>query len=524
MNAARHHQRSGGINGRPNGMNKEIFINVTEHEKRVAILTNKRIEEFLIERPDNIKNLVGNIYKGKVDAVLQGMGAAFINIGLEKNGFLYVTDVVKDPLNFEKILDEGQEEEQDRHDRQQKPMPSITTLLKRNDEVLVQVVKEPIGTKGPRLTTHISIPGRFLVLMPFDNHIGISKRIEAREERDRIRKILEDLKVPKDVGIIVRTAAIGASIKDFSRELRYLLNLWNHIKGRARRVKPPQLIHQEYDIILRIARDVFTTDVAKLEIDSRQEFKRISHFLRMLAPHLRPRLRLHSDRVALFEKHDVERQVAKIYDRIVQLKSGGYLIFDQAESLVAIDVNSGKFVGKRNLEDTAFKTNMEAAEEIPRQLKLRDLGGIIIIDFIDMERHEHRKTIFKTLERHLENDKAKTKILNISSIGLVEMTRQRVRKSIESKSYQKCPYCGGRGIIKSIPTVSIELMRKLEAFLQTAKSREVFVSLHPDVAAHVSVPERSMIRPLEKRFHKYIRIIEDPSLHIEDIKIEEKAR
>ena len=181
-------------------------------------------------------------------------------------------------------------------------------------------------------------------------------------------------------------------------------------------------------------------------------------------------------------------------------------------------------MGKRNLEDTAFKTNMEAAEEIPRQLKLRDLGGIIIIDFIDMERHEHRKTIFKTLERHLENDKAKTKILNISSIGLVEMTRQRVRKSIESKSYQKCPYCGGRGIIKSIPTVSIELMRKLEAFLQTAKSREVFVSLHPDVAAHVSVPERSMIRPLEKRFHKYIRIIEDPSLHIEDIKIEEKAR
>ena len=501
-------------------MQREIFISIAQHEKRVAILEDKCIEEFYVERPDYV-NLVGNIYKGRVESVLPGMGAAFVDLGLEKNGFLYVADVVTGISSYEKLLEEGSDEEIEKIEKQ-KPLPSITALLKKGDEVVIQVVKEPIGTKGARLTTHISIPGRFLVLMPFDNHIGLSKRIESRQERDRIRKIIEELKLPKDIGFIIRTAAQGASQKDFFRESRYLLNLWQHIKARARKARPPQLIHEEYDLVLRVARDIFTSDVSKLEIDSRGDFKRVSRFLRILAPHLRPRLRFHSENAPLFEKFNIEKQISKIYDRIVQLKSGGYLIFDQTESLVAIDVNSGKFVGKRNLEDTAFKTNVEAAEEIPRQLKLRDLGGIIIIDFIDMEFADHRRTVFKTLERHLESDKAKTKILNISSIGLVEMTRQRMRKSIEGKSYQKCPYCNGRGIVKSVPTISLELMRKLEQALVDTKSRDIFVSLHPEVAYHVSAPERNMIKPLERRFRKAIRVIEDPNLHIEDIKIEQK--
>ncbi len=502
-------------------MQREIFINVTQHEKRVAILENKRIEEFYVERPDIQKSLVGNIYKGRVDSVLPGMGAAFVNIGLGKNGFLYVTDVVAGAAGYDKLCEEGVAEEDAAPAEKGKSFPPINELLKKSDEVLVQVVKEPIGTKGARLTTHVSIPGRFLVMMPFDNHIGLSKRIESRAERDRIRKIIEELKLPKEIGFIVRTAAQGATLRDFMRESRYLLNLWNHIKTRARRVKPPYLIHQEYDIILRVARDIFTNDVSRLDIDSKNEFRRISRFLRILAPHLRPRLRFYSERMPLFEKHDIEKQVEKIYDRIVQLKSGGYLIFDQTESLVAIDVNSGKFVGRRNLEETVFKTNLEAAEEVPRQLKLRDLGGIIIIDFIDMEYPEHRRNVFKTLERNLEDDKAKTKILNISSIGLVEMTRQRVRSSIESKNYQKCPYCNGRGIVKAIHTVSIELIRKLESALQDSRAREVFVSLHPDVACHMASPERNMIRPIERRFRKTIRVIEDPSLRIEDIKIDQ---
>lgn len=502
-------------------MAKEIFINVASQEKRVAILENKRLEEFYTERPDYV-NLVGNIYKGKVDSVLPGMGAAFVNIGLEKNGFLYVSDAAAGMGSGEKLFGEETEDDDisEKMERQ-KHLPSISEILKKGDDVLVQVVKEPIGTKGARLTTHISLAGRFLVLMPFDNHIGISKRIEDRKERDRIRKIFEELRLPKDIGFIVRTAAIGVAQKDFAREARYLLRLWHHIKSRAGRAKPPQIIHAEYDIVLRVTRDIFTSDFSRLDVDSKNDFKRISRFLRILAPALRSKVRFHGERMPLFEKFDIERQIDKIYSRIVNLKSGGYLIFDQTESLVAIDVNSGKFVGKRNLEDTAFKTNLEAAEEIPRQLKLRDLGGIIIIDFIDMEIPEHRRNVFKTLERALENDKAKTNILNISSIGLVEMTRQRVRKSIEGKSHQKCPYCDGRGIVKSIPTVSIELLRKLERVLQDARSRDIFVSLHPEVAYYAASPDKNMIKPLERRFRKNIRIIEDPKLHIEEIRIEE---
>jgi ribonuclease G len=457
-------------------MHREIFINVSQHEKRVAILENKRIEEFYVERPDSV-NLLGNVYKGRVDSVLPGMGAAFVNIGLEKNGFLYVSDVTGDSSGYDMLGDSSEEDRRDNKPRGKQP--SISELLKKGDEVLVQIVKEPISTKGARLTTHISIPGRFLVLMPFDNHIGLSRRIEAREERDRIRKIIADLKLPKDLGFIVRTAAQGVSLKDFQRESRYLINLWNNIKAKARRVKPPSLIHQEYDLVLRVARDMFTDDVSRLDVDFNVDFKRISHFLRILAPHLRPRLKFHHDRVPIFEKFDIEPQIEKIYNRTVQLKSGGYLIFDQTESLLAIDVNSGKFVGKRNLEDTAFRTNMEAAEEVARQLKLRDLGGIIIIDFIDMEYGEHRKSVFKTLEKHLEGDKAKSKILNISPIGLVEMTRQRVRRSIESKSYQNCPYCNGRGMVKSIPTVAIELMRKLERALADIRGRDAYITLNP---------------------------------------------
>jgi len=501
-------------------MSKEIFINIDSQEKRVAVIENKRMEEFYIERL-NIVNLVGSIYKGRVESVLPGINAAFVNIGLEKNGFIHVSDVVGGFSGYEELLEEEAAEEVEKKGDKDKPLPPINEVVKKGDEILVQIVKEPIRTKGARLTAHISIPGRFVVLMPFDNHIGVSKRIGDRAERDRIRKILQELKLPKDVGIIVRTAAGGVNKKDIFREVRYLTHLWNEIKNKTKKTRAPHLIHQEYDIVLRVVRDLFTEDVQKLEVDSRDEFNKILKFLKIYSPQLRSRVKFYSESVPLFEKFDIERQIDKIYNRNIQLRSGGYLVFDETESLVAIDVNSGKFVGERNLEETAYKTNLEAAEEIPRQLKLRDMGGIIIIDFIDMESHEHRKSIFRTLERHIASDKAKTKILSISSIGLVEMTRQRMRQSIEGKSYQKCPYCAGRGTVKSASTISIELMRKLVQMLAETKARGVFVSLHPDVASYVVAPERNMIKPLERRFRKTIRVIDDPNRHIEDIKIEE---
>lgn len=499
-------------------MPKEIYINVDHHEKRLVVIDNKKIEEFYVEGQNSV-NLVGNIYKGRVESVLPGIDAAFVNIGIGKNGFLYVSDVEKDASDFDRLLDEEAGVYPEKKDGQKRQ--SISAVLKKGDEVLVQVVKEPISTKGARLTTHISIPGRFLVLMPFDNRIGLSKRIEDHKERDRIRKIIEELKLPQDIGFIVRTAAIGASQKDFFRETRYLLRLWQHIKYKAKKAKPAQLIHQEYDIILRAARDIFTNEVVKLEVDSKIDFKRISKFLAVSSPHLRSRLKFYKESEPIFEKYDIERHVEKIYSRIVHLKGGGYLVFDETESLVAIDVNSGKSVSHKNLEETAFRTNLEAAQEIPRQLKLRDIGGIIIIDFIDMESSGHRKTVFKTLENALENDKAKTKILNISSIGLVEMTRQRARRSIEGKSYQKCPYCNGRGTIKSAATVTADLTRQLARVLSHTRAREVFVSLHPSVASYVFMPEKNMIKPLEKRFRKHIRIIEDPNQHMEEVKIEQ---
>lgn len=502
-------------------MAKEIYINVDPHEKRVAVMENKRIEEFYIEGGRST-NIVGSIYKGRVESVLPGINAAFVNMGLEKNGFLHVSDVVTAGSSYEKILEGEREEESQNLPDREKPLPHINEVLKKGDEILVQVVKEPIRTKGARLTSQISIPGRFIVLMPFDKHIGLSKRIEDKPERERLRKIFEELKLPKEEGFIVRTAAIGASKRDIFREVRYLTHLWHHIKNKARRSKTPALIHQEYDLVLRVARDLFTNDVLKLEVDSRNEYKDIMRFLRIYSPYLRPRVKFYNEKAPMFEKYDIEKQIAKVYSRIVQLKSGGYLVFDEAESLVAIDVNSGKFVGERNLEETAYKTNLEAAEEIPRQLRLRDLGGIIIIDFIDMEYPNHRKSVFKALERRLEDDKAKTKILNISSIGLVEMTRQRMRQSIEGKSYQKCPYCGGRGTVKSASTVAIELTRKLMPFLEERRYREIFVYLHPEVAAYVGAPERNMLKPLERRFRKIIRIIESAGQRIEDIKIEHK--
>jgi len=500
-------------------MSREIFINADSYEKRVAIFDNKRLEEFYAER-DASANIVGNIYKGSVESVLPGIEAAFVNIGLEKNGFLYVSDVVADSSSYEKFLNEEAGEEIQRADKGGS-FPSINEVLKKGDEVLVQVVKEPIRTKGARLTAHVSIPGRFIVLMPFDNHIGLSKRIEDPKERDRIRKMLEELKLPKDLGFIVRTAASGASKTDLFRETRYLIRLWQEIKNKAQRAKPPQLVHQEHDLILRIVRDMFTNDVVRLEVDSKDELKRILKFLGIYSPYLRPRVKFYRDRVPIFEKFDIERHIDKIYNRIINLKSGGYLVFDETESLVAIDVNSGKMVKGRNLEETAFRTNLEAAEEVTRQLKLRDIGGIIIIDFIDMENHSHRKSVFKALERHLEDDKAKTKILNISSIGLVEMTRQRMRQSVEGKSYQKCPYCNGRGSVKSASTISIEFTRKLGISLAETKARGVFVYLNPEIASYVSDPKRNMVKPLERRFRKTIRIIEDPRRHIEDVKIEE---
>jgi len=498
-------------------MLKQILINVEPQEKRVAILEGNSLEEFYIERTEQPR-LVGNIYKGKVDNILPGMGAAFVELGLQKNGFLHASDVVDRPSDFADLIDEME--------ALPKPKPKTSSvkiehLLKKNDSLLVQIVKEPLGTKGPRLTTHISLPGRHLVLVPYENHVGISKKIAHGADRQRIKKMLGSLRIPKGVGVIVRTAAAHCSMRQLSGEFNYLLKLWNTVRTVEKTAKPPMLIHQEHDLLLRVVRDIFTKDVKNLLVDSREEYAKILHFVRSLLPNLRMRVKFYKGTTPLFERYGIEKEIAKIYENRIYLKRKGYIVIEQTEGLVAIDVNTGRFTGKRDLEETAFTTNMEAAKEIARQIRLRDIGGIIIIDFIDMESREHRHQVFRTLTDALKRDKAKTKVLSISVIGIVEMTRQRMRKSVESVYYKICPYCGGRGSVKSVVTMSIEAKRKLEHVLKGKPSKQMIIYAHPDVIKNLLTQDRSSISYLENRFKSKIILREDSKFHIEDLKIAE---
>jgi len=495
-------------------MHREILISSEPQEKRVAIIEGGQLEEFYAERT-NAQRIVGNIYKGKVQSITSGIGASFVDIGMGKSGFLYVSDVVGTSPELEENVElVVRRKPRNEHKR-------IEDVIKKDQEVMVQVTKEPFGTKGPRLTTKISLPGRYLVLMPKDSRIGISKKIESRQERDRLRQILDTLNIPEDVGVIIRTAGQGKTKKDFARDLNFLFKLWKQIKVNLIRVKAPALLHQEHGLVFRVMRDLFTEAVDKVTVDSKDDYREMMHYAGQLMPHLRRRIQLYTDIEPLFENKHVEEKIEKIYDRKVALKSGGYLIIEQTESLVAIDVNSGRYVGKKDVEETVFNVNMEAAKEVAKQIKLRDLGGIIVIDFIDMNTADHRKKVFHALEEELKKDKAKTNILHISELGLIQMTRQRSRKPFESVVYQVCPYCQGKGATKSVQTMAISATRKARAFFSDNRNvRKIEIIVHPDVAARLFNEDRAYIDSLQKRYRAIINVKLDPSLHIEQVKIE----
>lgn len=503
-------------------MHKQIIVSIESQEKRVAILEDNALEQFFVERTDHQK-VAGNVYKGKVTAILQGMGAAFVELGLEKNGFLHVSDVIERPLEMEELLSESIEGPKPKKPQKHHKghMPNITNLLKKGQEIVVQVVKEPIGTKGARLTTHISLPGRYLVLMPYETRVGISKRIAKHSERSRIRKEITSLNLPKDMGLIVRTAGSDASRRAFANEVRYLLKVWDKIKGAKERNPAPSLLHQEHGLVFRVVRDVFTADINKLIMDDKDEYRRTIRYVNSIIPSLRLRLKFYRGSMPLFERFGIEKEIAKLYENRIYLKNRGYIIIEQTEGLVAIDVNTGGFVGKKNLEETAFITNMEAAREIARQIRLRDMGGIIVIDFIDMERKEHRNQVFEALKNSLKRDKARSKVLNISPLGLVEMTRQRMRQSVESLSYKVCPYCDGRGSVKSVTTVSIETRRKLAQALKKWPKKPLLLYVHPDVARRLVTQDRSSISHLENTYRRKVIIREKADFHIEKCVIQE---
>ncbi|MDP8258381.1 MAG: Rne/Rng family ribonuclease [Candidatus Aadella gelida] len=502
----------------------EILVNVGPAEKRIAIMKNGELSDFFMERK-SLEHCAGSIYKGKVNSILPGIEASFVDIGMNKNGFLHVSDVVDKKAVLEMMLpdEDGPEIRPSKPSRKSSTM-KINDLLKRNDEIMVQVVKEAMGTKGPRLTTHISIPGRYLVLMPYDKGIGISRRISDREERKRIRELLAKEDVLKKMGCIVRTVAEKISEKELKHELKYLVNLWDKIRIRAEKKKAPITVYEEYGIVLRMIRDTFTEEVDCLTVDSKEEYVRITKFLRAFMPALRKKVKLYEGKTPLFHKNNLDKKIDQIFERKVGLESGGYLIIEQTEGVVVVDVNTGSFVGKKSLEETAFRTNMEAAEEIPRQLMLRDIGGIVIIDFIDMDAKDHRDKIFNKLQEKIKVDKARISLRAISQFGIVEMTRQRMRKSIEGSSRVECPYCAGKGMIKSVETIAIEVVRRIESVLgkSTKKSKDLFVTLHPDIDAVLISDHAAMLSDVQRKHRGKIEIRADRSLHVEDIIIDAK--
>lgn len=492
-------------------MKRDILISVDANEKQVAMLEDGRLEEFYIER-SSAEKLFGNIYKGKVKTVIPGMGAAFVDLGTKKDGFLYVLDALRSPFDSEVEYEDSESPKKDR-------FKQIDEVLKVGQEIIVQVVKEPIGNKGPRLTTHFSLPARYLVMMPGEEKVRISRRIDDRKERDRIREIFQSLEIPKDIGFIVRTMAEGKSDKEFNRDIRYLLRLWKRIHGNIAQQKAPSLIHAELDLVERIIRDHLNEETDHMVVDHKEVFRKIQKFIITYLPGQKIDVSLYEERVPLFEKYNIEKEIERTFQKNVYLKSGGYIAIEQTEGLVAIDVNTGKFTGTRNLEETVYKTNMEAALEVARQLRLRDVGGIIVTDFIDMERADHRRNLFRTFKDAVRRDRAKTNILQMSELGLVEMTRQRVRKSLESAVYNTCKYCEGKGMTKSATTMSIQTIRELRKALGHTKGRIVNVIVNADTYERLIHQEKKALKDLERATNSRIQITGDPQLHQEDIQI-----
>ncbi len=500
-------------------MKKEMLMCLEANEKRVTILENGKLEEFYIERAE-AQRMFGNIYKGKVKSVIPGIGAAFIDLGLKKDGFLYVSDAIDSSISDSAFEEVETEEHEKRQKKERKELPRIDQVLKIGQEVIVQVVKEPIRGKGARLTTHFSIPARYLVLMPGDNRIGVSRRIEERSERDRIRKIFEEIERPPDVGFIVRTAGEGKNKREYLRDVKYLIKIWERIKQEIQVRKAPCLIHDELDLVERMIRDFFTEDMDRIVVDHYSLYTQVKRFFKFYLPSYQSHVEWYRGSVPLFEKYNIEKEIAKTFQRTVMLPSGGHIVIEQTESLVAIDVNTGKFTGRRNLEETVYKTNIEASHEIARQIRLRDMGGIVIVDFIDMDREEHRRQTYRTFRDAIQKkDRAKTNIIPMSDLGLVEMTRQRIRPSLESAVYDACPYCLGKGVVKSANTMSIQTVKEVKKTMNSSKGKVLNVYVHPDVADRLLHQEQKSIEELERASRSRILVLADPSLHLEDVNI-----
>jgi ribonuclease G len=497
----------------------DLIINVTHYEIRVALLENGTVSELYIERTGE-RSIAGNIYKGRVVRVLPGMQAAFVDIGLEKAAFLYVSDVYDNLEELEKMMtnneEEGENEELHRRpvERMWPEEAHIEDRLQEGQEVMVQVAKEPLGSKGARITSHISIPGRHLVLMPTMDHVGISRRIEDESERLRLRDLLLQMR-PVNYGFIARTAAEGVDGDKIRAEMDFMLKLWQNIQKNSENSQVPCLLYQELDIILRAVRDLFTLEGDKLIVDSKEEYEKILKFVETFMPSLKADAKLYEGSEPICDAYGIEMELQRALGKKVWLKSGGYIVIEMTEALTAIDVNTGRYVGKRNLEETILKTNLEAVQEIAYQLRLRNIGGIIIIDFIDMEKEANREKVFNRLNEALRKDRSKSNVLEISELGLVEMTRKRTKESINRGLREPCFYCDGEGYLKSKVTMCYEIFREIERDHETLFGRSIMVTAHPEVADLLYDEERHRLEALENHLRARITVKADQNLHLE---------
>ncbi len=496
-------------------MPNEIIINVTLDEVRVGVLEGGQLVEFYVERKKEA-SLVGNIYKARVVKILPGMQSAFVDIGLEKAAFLYVADIKTEVEDFAHFLEYEEEpvELQNRRGRVEAP---INELIQEGQEIVVQVSKDPIGTKGARITSYITLPGRYLVLMPTIEHIGISRRIVDEEERQRLRTIVEEFK-PKGQGLIIRTASENASKDELEKNLDFLHLLWENIQKKKENVSAPSLLYSDLDLIFRSVRDLFSHDVERLVIDSQEEYENIQDFVKSFFPKLLDRIEPYDRREPIFDAFGIELDISKGLNRKVWLKSGGYIVIDQTEAMAIIDVNTGKYVGKEDLEDTILKTNLEAVKEIAYQIRLRNLGGIIIIDFIDMEKAENREKVYSAFVDVMKKDRAKNTIFNISELGLIQMTRKRIRESLGRTLCESCPYCEEKGSVKSPKTVSYEILRKLKK-TTLHKGSKVVITAHHLVADLLSDEQRLGLEEFEVTHGVEIIVKADSRLHQEHFDI-----
>ncbi len=494
-------------------MKQTIIINADTYETRIAILEDGDLAELLVERAEQRRH-VGDLYKGRVNAVLPGMQSAFVDLGLPKTGFLHASDLAESLSDLDDISD--LEENGDRRRRSQ--APKIEDHLKKGQEILVQITKESIGTKGPRVTQQVSLPGRFCVLMPGVDHVGVSRRIEDRGERQRIKAIISDLK-PKGVGLIARTAGEGKEDADFAADVKHLSKMWQKIDRKAASVKAPALVHRELEMTASLIRDLFTDEVEEVVIDDKESFAETQAYLKSVSPELRDRVKLYKGREPIFDEFGIETQIEKTFERKVWLKKGGYICVDHTEALVAIDVNTGRFTGKKNQEETIFRTNMEAAKEVPRQLRLRDIGGIIVVDFIDMEIEANKRAVLDEIRKELRKDRARTKAFAVSDLGLIEMTRQRERSSLLHYYTEDCPHCAGLGKVPSPETMLVKLERAMRRVAALGNERRITVKVAPEIALFFVEQEARRFSELEKRFKISIDLKDDPQLKRGEMKV-----